>query len=118
MPLHQSTPSGTQKARRLRQDQTPAEVILWRCLHNRQLDGWKFRRQFSVGQYIVDFCCIDKMLVNEIDGGSHTGREAYDHARTTWLEGQGFHVIRFMNRMVYNQLDAVIEEIRSVIGKL
>ncbi len=118
MPLHQSTPVGTQKARNLRRDQAPAEAVLWRCLRNRQQDGLKFRRQFQVGQYIADFCCIEKMLVIEVDGGSHTGREAYDQTRTTWLEEQGFHVIRFTNTMVYDQLDAVIEEIRLVIGRL
>ena len=118
MPLHQSTPKGTQKARRLRRDQAPAEKVLWRSLRNRQLDGWKFRRQFPVGSSIVDFCCIEKKLVIEVDGGSHTSREAYDQTRTTWLEGQGFHVIRFTNTMVYDQLDAVIEEIRSVIARL
>ena len=118
MPLHQSTPSGTQKARRLRQDQTPAETVLWRSLRNRQLEGMKFRRQFPVGKYIADFCCIEKKLVIEIDGGSHVGNEEYDRIRTVFLEEQGFHVIRFTNRMIYDQLDAVIEEIRSVIGRL
>jgi len=118
MPLHQSTPSGTQKARRLRQDQTPAETVLWRCLRNRQLEGLKFRRQFPVGKYIADFCCIEKKLVIEIDGGSHAGNEEYDCKRTLFLQEQGFHVIRFTNRMIYDQLDAVIEEIRSVIGRL
>lgn len=118
MPLHQSTPSGTQKARRLRQDQTPAETVLWRCLRNRQLDGMKFRRQFPVGKYIADFCCIEKRLVIEIDGGSHVGKDEYDRKRTVFLEEQGFHVIRFTNRMVYDQLDAVLEEIRSAAGRL
>ena len=118
MPLHQSTPSGTQKARRLRQDQTPAELILWRCLRNRQMDDLKFRRQFPVGKFIVDFCCIEKMLVIEIDGGSHVGKEEYDQKRTMFLEEQGFYVIRFTNRMVYDQLDAVIEEIRSAARRL
>ena len=118
MPLHQSTPSGTQLARSLRRDQAPAELILWHYLRNRQMDGWTVRRQFPVGSFIVDICCIEKKLVIEVDGGSHTGREAYDQTRTTWLEGQGFHVIRFTNTIVYDQLDAVIEEIRVVIGKL
>lgn len=118
MPLHQSTPAGTQKARRLRRDQSPAELILWRCLRNRQLDGLKFRRQFPARLYIVDFCCIEKKLVVEVDGGSHIGKEEYDRTRTAWLEGEGFQVIRFTNTMVYDQLDAVIEEIRSTIGRL
>lgn len=78
----------------------------------------KFRRQFPVGKFIVDFCCIEKMLVIEIDGGSHVDKEEYDQKRTNFLEGQGFHVIRFSNRMVYDQLDAVIEEIRLAIRRL
>jgi len=118
MPLHQSTPKGTQNARRLRQEHTPAETVLWRCLRNRQVDSLKFRRQFPVGKFIVDFCCIEKMLVIEIDGGSHVDKEEYDQKRTNFLEGQGFHVIRFSNRMVYDQLDAVIEEIRLAIRRL
>jgi very-short-patch-repair endonuclease len=99
MPLHQSTPSGTQKACRL-------------------LEGLKFPRQFPVGKYIADFCCIEKRLVIEIDGGSHVGKEEYDRKRTVFLEEQGFHVIRFTNKMVYDQLDAVIEEIRLAAGRL
>ena len=118
MPLHQSTPTGTKKARKLRRDQAPAELILWRCLRNRQMDGLKFRRQFPVGKFIVDFCCIEKKLIIEVDGGSHVGKEEYDQMRTKCLEEQGFHVIRFSNRMVYDQLDAVIEEIHSAIGRL
>ena len=118
MPLHQSIPMGTQKARKLRREQAPGELILWRCLRNRQLDGLKFLRQFPVGQYIVDFCCIEKLLVIEIDGSSHVGKEEYDLKRTKCLEEQGFHVIRFTNRMVYDLLDAVVEEIRSAIGRL
>ncbi|HQQ68560.1 MAG TPA: endonuclease domain-containing protein [Candidatus Cloacimonadota bacterium] len=87
-------------------------------MRNRQLEGLKFRRQFLVGKFIVDFCCIEKMLVIEIDGGSHVDKEKYDQKRTNFLEAQGFHVIRFTNRMVYDQLDAVIEEIRSAAGRL
>jgi very-short-patch-repair endonuclease len=56
--------------------------------------------------------------VIEIDGGSHVGKEEYDRKRTVFLEEQGFHVIRFTNKMVYDQLDAVIEEIRLAAGRL
>ncbi len=100
-------------ARQLRQNQTPAEKILWRSLRNRQMDGLKFKRQFPIGNYIVDFCCFEEKLIIEIDGGTHIDQVKYDLSRTAWLEGQGYRVIRFTNEMVFKQLDSVIEAIRK-----
>jgi very-short-patch-repair endonuclease len=59
-------------ARKLRKEQTEAERRLWWHLRNRQLEGWKFRRQFPIGHYIVDFACIDARLIVELDGGQHS----------------------------------------------
>jgi very-short-patch-repair endonuclease len=110
--MHRIKPRILCNSRNLRQNLTPAERILWRWLRNRQIDGLKFRRQFPIGNYITDFCCIEKKLVVEIDGGSHLEQEEYDKMRTEWLEEQGFHVIRFSNEMIYKQLDSVIDVIR------
>jgi len=77
----------------------------------------KFRRQHPIGSFIVDFYCADKRLVVEIDGDSHTDQIAYDKKRTKWLEDQGYHVIRFTNREVLNQLSAVLDNIIRVCSE-
>ena len=103
----------TQIARTLRKNLTETEVSLWKHLRGRQLNGHKFRRQHPIGPYIVDFVCLEKHLVIEVDGGQHndTRRENYDNIRTAWLESQGFQVIRFWNNQVLTSLDAVKESI-------
>ncbi len=87
----------TSKARKLRNNQTDAEKRLWSCLRNRQLHGYKFRRQYPVGPYIVDFICLNKGLIIELDGGQHLEQEAYDARRTLFLNQKKFKVIRFWN---------------------
>ncbi|MBI4669218.1 MAG: endonuclease domain-containing protein [Elusimicrobia bacterium] len=98
-------------ARNLRKNLTDAEQKLWRFLRLRQMEGWKFRRQQPIGQYIVDFVCNEKKLIIEIDGGQHTERQNYDQKRTEWLESQGFKVLRFWNNQVLQETDAVREMI-------
>jgi very-short-patch-repair endonuclease len=102
----------------LRRQGTPAERILWTKLRNKQLAGVKFRRQQSLGNYVVDFATFEKKLVIEIDGGQHNedhiaGR---DEERTAWLKSQGFRVIRFWNNEVIENLDGVLLRIQEVIG--
>jgi very-short-patch-repair endonuclease len=65
----------SQSARALRQRMTDAERLLWRHLRNRELGGWKFRRQYPVGSFIVDFICLEKNVVIEVDGGQHAENE-------------------------------------------
>lgn len=100
-----------QHSKALRTNQTDAEKRLWSVLRNRNLNNLKFRRQHPIGKYIVDFICMEKMLVIEIDGDSHAGQEMYDSKRTEWLEAQGYKVIRFTNEDVQKRLDAVAAEI-------
>jgi very-short-patch-repair endonuclease len=97
----------------LRTGMTPAEQKLWAALKNRQLQGRKFRRQQSIGQYIVDFYCPSERLIIELDGPEHTDlpRHEYDQARQQELESFGYGIIRFENRMVFEQLDNVLEAI-------
>ena len=83
-----------------RANQTPAEIKLWSVLRNRNLEGYKFRRQHPIGNFVVDFFCVQKKLVIEIDGDSHATQEEYDAMRTEWLQGQGCKVIRFTNEDV------------------
>lgn len=91
--------------------QTSAETKLWTILRNRQLDGYKFRRQKPIGRFIVDFFCDDAKLVIEIDGDTHAGREGYDINRTKWLENEGYQVIRFKNDDILTNLENVAREI-------
>jgi very-short-patch-repair endonuclease len=76
---------------------TGTERRLWTRLRGRRLEGWKFRRQHPVGEYIVDFYCPAARLVIEMDGSSHDSdqQERYDRARQRWLESQGYKVLRF-----------------------
>jgi very-short-patch-repair endonuclease len=108
----------TDLSKELRRQGTPAERVLWTKLRNIQLAGVKFRRQQSVGNYVVDFVSFEKKLVIEIDGGQHSedhiaGR---DEKRTAWLESQGFRVIRFWNNEVIENLNGVLLRIQEVIG--
>lgn len=90
------------RARDLRSNQTGAKNLLWAHLRNRQLNNLKFRRQHPIGNYIVDFYCVEAKVVVEIDGDTHLDRLDYDRTRTEWLERQGPRVIRFSNMDVYD----------------
>jgi very-short-patch-repair endonuclease len=102
----------------LRKQGTPAERILWQKLRNKQLTGVKFRRQQSLGTYIVDFVCFEKKLIIEIDGGQHNQDRIaiQDETRTTWLNSQGFQVIRFWNNEVIDNYEGVLDRIREIVG--
>ena len=95
-------------ARRLRRPLTPAEKKLWRSLRAGQMEGFKFRRQHPIGPYVADFCCMSRRLIVELDGDTHAGRDAYDDARTAWLNAQGCRVLRFTNFEIYERLPAVL----------
>ncbi|GAB4414263.1 MAG: hypothetical protein Kow00123_27740 [Anaerolineales bacterium] len=110
-PKARTAPVILARARELRHPQTPAETLLWARLRNRQLSGFKFRRQHPIGTAIVDFYCDACRLAIEVDGDSHAERAEYDAARTQALEEQGVRVIRFTNRDVIHHLDAVLERI-------
>ena len=97
-----------ERARELRKPLTPAEKILWDNLRGRKCQGLKFRRQHPIGRFIVDFYCAEIRLIIELDGGIHLGREAYDEERTKILEREGYHVMRFANEAVIQQLDTVL----------
>ncbi|MEO5574516.1 MAG: endonuclease domain-containing protein [Gammaproteobacteria bacterium] len=94
-------------ARTLRSNPTDAEKLLWKHLRLRQLHGYKFRRQFPLGSYIVDFVCLEARLVIEVDGGQHIEQSMQDERRTEWLRQQGFTVLRFWNNQVLQETEAV-----------
>ncbi|MCH9807510.1 MAG: endonuclease domain-containing protein [Alphaproteobacteria bacterium] len=108
----------TGRARRLRREQTDAEKKLWRRLRNRQVDGWKFRRQVPHGAYILDFYCIEAKLVIEVDGSQHADlKVTHDAIRTAELETDGLRVLRFWNAEVLNNIEGVLEAIYLALGQ-
>ena len=101
--------------RELRNNATPAEVTLWKTLQGKQLDGFKFRRQHSIGNYILDFFCPSANLAIELDGGQHftqEGRE-YDAVRDEFLWSVGITVLRYANNLIFENLEGVLEDVRE-----
>ena len=98
-------------AQKPRKSSTDTESRLWLHLKNRNLGGFKFRRQHPIPPYIADFVCLEQKLVVELDGGQHAEQTARDAERTAWLESKGFRLIRFWNNDVLEQTEVVLEEI-------
>ncbi|OGF31647.1 hypothetical protein A2533_04130 [Candidatus Falkowbacteria bacterium RIFOXYD2_FULL_35_9] len=105
--------------RKLRNSMTSAEVMLWSRIKGKQLCGIKFRRQHSIGRYIVDFYCPESRLVIEVDGPSHYSDKAvyYDGIRTDYLESLQINVFRVRNDQVYNELEQVLQAIADICKK-
>jgi very-short-patch-repair endonuclease len=100
-----------ERAKELRKVMTPAEKILWERLRNRQLGGFKFRRQHPMGSFIADFYCAECKLVVEIDGNIHISQAEADAERTAIIESFGYRVIRFRNAEVETNLQTVLNKI-------
>jgi len=92
---------------------TDAERLLWRHLRNRELGGYKFRRQRPIGPYIVDFVCLEKKIVIEVDGGQHAGQVELDSKRSDYLKEKGYRVLRFWNNEVLQATESVLTVILS-----
>lgn len=103
------------KARDLRHMQTDVERALWRLLRSREMAGFKFRRQHPLCGYIVDFVCLEKQVVIELDGGQHREQAEYDRVRTRKLEVAGFRVLRFWNNDMIENRQGVMGSILSVL---
>ena len=112
-----NNPKKTMKRKALRNDGTAPEAVLWTYLQKRQLLGKKFRRQYSIGRYIVDFYCPECSLIVELDGKRHFSMllEEYETERTRYLERLGLKIVRFENRVVRENAEAVLETIREAI---
>jgi len=106
-----------QRAKNLRKQSTDTEIHLWYYLRANRL-GYKFKRQVPIGNYIVDFVCLEKRLIIELDGGQHSDNQKYDMDRTAWLDERGFEVLRFWNHDVLQQTESVIEIIIQTLGEL
>jgi very-short-patch-repair endonuclease len=100
-------------ARKLRKNSTPWEKKLWGFLKSSKFYGFKFRRQFSIGNYIVDFCCVKEKFIVELDGGHHNTPQGigYDKKRYEFLKKSGYRVLRIWNNEIENNLEGVGEKI-------
>ncbi|MBI4993045.1 MAG: endonuclease domain-containing protein [Candidatus Magasanikbacteria bacterium] len=105
--------------RKLRKEMPLGEVRLWRVLRDRNL-GFKFRRQYSIGPFITDFCCSTVKLVIEVDGLTHENEDAvfYDKQRQEYLESRGFTVIRFSSAEMFTDLQDVVKKIMDLCKKI
>jgi very-short-patch-repair endonuclease len=101
-------------ARSLRKKSTDTEQCLWRHLRDRQVEGFKFRRQQPVGRYVVDFVNLEKKVVIELDGGQHAVNPS-DKLRDEWFRGEGYEVLRFWDNEVFSNLEGVLDSIRNVL---
>jgi very-short-patch-repair endonuclease len=99
------------RAQDLRKNMTVAEKKLWNQLRQRQLGGFRFRRQVPFGNYIVDFACFEPKVIIELDGSQHAQQINYDVKRTKYLEMLGYKVLRFWNNEVISEIDAVLQTI-------
>ena len=105
------TPQALAYAKTLRKNQTDAEGLLWYYLRNKQMAGFKFRRQQAIGRYIVDFVCLPEKLIIELDGSQHASQQEYDQQRDTFLRTQGFTVLRFWNNEIVEHCLEVLEKV-------
>ncbi len=109
---YQNKPEYVDRRRKLRFEKTKAEYVLWQELRREKL-GYRFRRQFQIGNFITDFYCHELKLIIEVDGPVHEGKEIYDAKRQCWLEEQGFVVIRFKNDEVLFDRERVMSLIKE-----
>jgi very-short-patch-repair endonuclease len=95
---------------------TDAEFVIWQNIKSKQL-GFKFRRQHSMSRYIVDFICLEKKLIIELDGDEHGYESFYEDGRAKFLEGLGYKVLRFWNDEVFLEIKSVLETIYFELRK-
>ncbi len=108
-----TSPLLLKRSRELRVRQTVHETILWALLRSRRLGGLKFRRQFQICRFIVDFCCFEKRIIVELDGRQHGEREhaERDRVRDEILKSKGYKILRVWNSEINNNLEGVAERI-------
>jgi very-short-patch-repair endonuclease len=104
-----------ESARVLRREMTPAERIVWEQIRANRLNGLRFKRQYPVGQFILDFACASVRLGIEIDGSSHDGHERQDQFRDQYLEHYGWAILRFTNEDVLMSLSGVLQTIAAFV---
>jgi very-short-patch-repair endonuclease len=103
-------------ARQMRHEPTPAENVLWELIRNRNVLGFKFRRQHPIDRFIVDFFCAEVHLIIEVDGSIHDYTKDEDALRTAFLESRGLRVLRFRNEDVLEHIADVHEKIERALN--
>ena len=113
-------PEELTERRSLRTNGTKEEAMMWKVLKNRQVSGVRFRRQFSVGAYVLDFYCPELKLCIELDGAGHYNSEGlrHDYVRDKYLSELGIRVLRFENLAVLKMQPVMLAEIEAVIAEL
>jgi very-short-patch-repair endonuclease len=101
-------------ARILRKTMTEAERALWWLLREKQVGGYRFRRQVPIDHYIIDFACLEARLIIEVDGGQHSESDS-DQRRDAYLQAQGFRVLRFWNNDVLGNREGVMARITEAL---
>jgi len=106
-----------ENAKDRRKNPTEAENFLWQNLQNKQLEGYKFRREHVIGDCIADFVCLSKQLIIEVDGGYHNeeNQKELDEIRTAYLNQKGFKVIRFTNEDILHNIEKTLETIKIAL---
>ncbi|MBN8591789.1 MAG: endonuclease domain-containing protein [Anaerolineae bacterium] len=106
-------------AREMRHQPTPAESHLWRRLRGRRVGGMRIRRQYAIAGFIVDFVCLERFLIIEVDGSIHDlpDQQERDALRQAYLESLGYRVLRFTNSDVLGSVDAVLEVIGAALAE-
>jgi len=99
------------RSKKLRRNDTVGETALWNILRNRKLSRFKFRRQHVIEPYIVDFVCLRKKLIIELDGEHHDNQVDYDTRRSAFLNNAGYRVMRFTNSELFNRYEMLLDEI-------
>ena len=115
--MYKNNPYLKNRSRILRANQTKAEGYLCQRLRDKRLDGYKFYRQFSVANFILDFYCPKSSLGIEIDGGQHADRQDYDSERTKILSANEIKVLRFWNNDVLQNIEGIGQKIREQVSK-
>jgi len=110
-----TAPTSLARAKAMRREPTDAERRLWAALRARRFGPFKIRRQRAIGPFIVDFVCIERRLIVELDGGQHALAQPYDDARTRYLETRGFRVLRFWNNDVLANTEGVLTMIVAAL---
>ena len=120
MTKHFNKPSEKEKRKKLRQYQTIAEELVWRFLRNRQLLGYKFKRQYSIDHFVIDFYCPELKLAVEIDGVSHSvpGKKQYDIKRERYLEKFNINFIRIKDEELFGNPNKAFMKIEEGVKRL
>jgi len=113
-------PSTLEKRRNLKKNQTESEIIMWDRLRAKRFKKIKFRRQYGIGEYIMDFYSSELMLAIEIDGNQHYEKEGleYDKIRTEYLNSIGIKVIRFKNKEILDNIEKVMWKLGEFLDPL